>query len=118
MRPFFPNCTIELYDYTENEEYDIYGEPIVSYNKVGEYICDFQTLSTRDQQLMFGKILNDTFKLFLDFDVPITDKMMIKKKGENNTYVLIGSPQKYDHFLKHQEITVQKTRKPWQTKSM
>ena len=118
MRPFFPNCTIELYDYTENEEYDIYGEPIVSYNKVGEYICDFQTLSTRDQQLMFGKILNDTFKLFLDFDVPITDKMMIKKKGENNTYVLIGSSQKYDHFLKHQEITVQKTRKPWQTKSM
>ena len=64
---------------------------------------------------MFGKILNDTFKLFLDYDVPITDKMMIKKKGENNTYMLIGSPQKYDQFLRHQEVTVQKTRKPWQT---
>ena len=115
MRPFFPNCTIELDDYTENEEYDVYGEPIVSYEKVGEYVCDFQTLSNRDSQLMFGKILNDTFKLFLDFDVPITDKMMIKKKGENNTYMLIGSPQKYDHFLRHQEVTVQKTRKPWQT---
>ena len=64
---------------------------------------------------MFGKILTDTYKLFLDYDVPITDKMMVKKEGEDDTYVLIGSPQKYDHFLKHQEITIQKTRKQWQT---
>ena len=117
MRPFFPNCKIELYDYSENEEYDIYGEPIVSYEKTGEYVCDFQTLSSRDSMLMFGKILNDTFKLFLDINVPITDKMMVKKKGEPYTYMIIGSPQKYDHFLKHQEVTVQKTRKQWQTNS-
>ena len=56
MRPFFPNCTIEYYEYTEDDEYDIYGEPLVSYEKVGECVCDFQTQSTRDQQLMFGKI--------------------------------------------------------------
>ena len=117
MRPFFPNCKIELYDYSENEEYDIYGEPIVSYEKTGEYVCDFQTLSSRDSMLMFGKILNDTFKLFLDINVPITDKMMVKKKGEPYTYMIIGSPQKSDHFLKHQEVTVQKTRKQWQTNS-
>lgn len=117
MRPFFPNCRIELYEYVENEEYDIYGEPLVSYNLVGTYVCDFQTQSTRDQLLMYGKILNDTFKLFLDIDVPINDKMIIKKQGEDDTYVLIGSPQKYDHFLKHQEVTVQKTRKQWQTNS-
>ena len=115
MRPFFPNCEVELYEYTENEEYDIYGEPIVSYNKVGIYSTDFQTLSSNDSERMFGKILNDTFKLFFDIDVPITDKMMIKKKGEIDTYVILGSPQKYDHFLKHQTVTVQKTRKPWQT---
>ncbi len=115
MKPFFPNCHIEYYDYTENEEYDIYGEPIVSYDKVGECICDFQPLSTRDSQLMFGKILNDSFKLFIPFNIPINDKMMIKKKGEPYTYMIIGSPQKYDHFLKHQELTVQKTRKQWQT---
>ena len=112
MKPFFPNCIIELYEYTENEEYDVYGEPTVSYNKISEHICDFQTLSTRDQQQMFGKILNDTFKLWVEYDVPINDKMMIKRKGEPDTYLIIGSPQKYDHFLKHQEITVQKTRKP------
>lgn len=86
---------------------------MVSYEKVGEYPCDFQTQSTRDSQLMFGKILNDTFKLFLDINVPIHDKMIIMKKGEPYTYRIIGSPQKYDHFLHHQELTVQKTRKPW-----
>lgn len=117
MRPFFPNCEIELYEYTENEEYDIYGEPKVSYEKVGTYVCDFQTQGNRDNQMMFGKILNDTFKLFIDYDVPIHDRMMIKKKGEEDTYMILGSPQKYDHFLKHQEVTVQKTRKQWELTS-
>lgn len=117
MRPFFINCEVELYDYTEKEEYDVYGEPIVSYEKIGTYPCDFQALSNRDSQLMFGKILTDTFKLFLDIDVPITDKMMVKKVGEEDTYVLIGSPQRFDHFLKHQEITIQKTRKQWELTS-
>ena len=114
MKPFFINATIELYDYTEKEEYDVYGEPIVSYEKVGEYPCDWQTLSTRDSQLMFGKILNDTFKIFLDINVPVNDKMLIRRKG---TYMVIGSPQKYEHFLRHQELTIQRTRKPWQTTS-
>ena len=113
MRPFFPNCIIELYEYTENDGYDVYGEPLVSFEKVSECPTDFQTLSSRDSQLMFGKILNDTFKLFIDYDVPIHDKMIIKKKGEEDTYMIIGSPQKYDHFLKHQEVTIQKTRKQW-----
>ncbi len=113
MNPFFVNSEVELYDYTEGEEYDVYGEPIVSYKLIGVYPCDFQTLSNRDSQLMFGKILTDTFKLFLDIDVPITDKMLVRRVGEETTYALIGSPQKYDHFLKHQEITVQRTRKPW-----
>lgn len=117
MRPFFPNCTIEYYEYTENEEYDVYGEPLVSHEKTGECICDFQPQGTRDQQLMFGKILTDTFKLFIDINIPIHDRMIIKKKGEPDTYQIIGSPQKYDHFLKHQELTVQKTRKPWQLTS-
>lgn len=115
MKPFFINATIELYEYTEEEEYDVYGEPIINYEKTGEYPCDWQTLSTRDSQLMFGKILNNTFKIFLDIDVPVNDKMMIKRKGEQDTYMVIGSPQKYEHFLRHQELTIQKTRKPWQT---
>ena len=113
MRPFFINSEIELYEYIENEEYDIYGEPLVSYELVGSYPCDFQALSNRDSQLMFGKILTDTFKLFLDINVPIHDKMMVKRKGEPTTYMIIGSPLKYDHFLKHQEVVIQKTRKPW-----
>ena len=115
MRPFFPNCTIEYYEYTEEEEYDVYGEPIVSYEKRGECVSDFQPLSSRDSQLMFGKILNDTFKIFVDYDVPLNDKMMIKKQGQPDTYMILGGPLKYDHFLRHQELTVQKTRKQWQT---
>ena len=114
MRPFFPHCTIEYYQYTENEEYDVYGEPIVSYEKAGECICDFQPLSSKDSQMMFGKILNDTFKLFIEYNIPVTDKMMIKKKDEPKTYMIVGGPLRYDHFLRHQEMTVQKTRKPWQ----
>lgn len=115
MMPFFINSEVELYEYSENEEYDVYGEPTVSYTLIGTYPCDFQALSNKDSQMMFGKILTDTFKLFLDLEVPITDKMMIKKKGEPDTYMLIGSPLKYNHFLKHQEVTIQRTRKPWQT---
>ena len=110
---FFPNTYIELYDYTENEEIpNFFGETTESYEYVGTFFVDFQNLSPKDNPQEYGKLLEDTYKIYCDPEVPVTDTMIIRKQGEQDTYTIKGSPQHYQNLIPHIKLTVQKQRKP------
>lgn len=117
MIPFFKNEDMELYEIIESSSrYNVYGEAEVEYELVGVYPCDFQPMSPRDVYKEFGKVLQDTYKIYCNIDVPVTDTMIIKLKGKPETYHIIGSPEFNTRLLKHIKMEVQKTRKPIQLK--
>ena len=107
---FFPNKQVELWEYTETSEYDIYGEPIVTYSKVGTYDADVQVKSNSETYKDFGQILEDHYEIFFNLNVPLTNSMILK--FDNQTYEIIGSVMVYDHILKYKKVDVQKQRKP------
>ena len=109
----FPNEEMELYEYNENEDIpDFFGESTQNYKLVGTYPCDFQNMSPHDSLKEYGKILQDTYKIYAHLDVPITDTMIIKLKNHPETYTITGTPMKYNHILPHTKILVTKQRKP------
>lgn len=112
---FFQNETLELYEYTEKESRDRFlGEPEYVYEYKKSVPCDFQPASPKDSQMEYGKILEDSYKIYIDGSVDITDTMILKLKGKKDTYKITGTPLNNNHFLKHKKIIVQKQRKPVQ----
>lgn len=110
---FFPNEELELYEYTEKESRDRFlGESEYSYILTGSVPCDFQPMSQKDNLNEFGKILEDTYKIYLDGRVEVTDTMILRLKGKKETYKILGSPVHNNHFLNHKKLVVQKQRKP------
>lgn len=104
---------IELWEYTEEEDIpNFFGETSVSYNYIGSYMGDFQNSSPSDRLEEYGKTLEDTYKIYFDVDVPVTDTMIIRKEGEKDTYTIKGSPQHYNTLIPHIKVNLQKDRKP------
>lgn len=110
---FFPNEKIELWEYTENSEIpNFFGETTVSYNLIGTYDADIQPMSPKDNPNEYGKLLEDTFKIYFNPDVPIMDTMILRIVGRNDTYSITGTPINNNHILPHIKVIVQKQRKP------
>lgn len=111
---FFPNCEIEIFEHKELEELDEDGEPLYEYTYIGSKKGDFQQYKNGSIQLESGKILTDLYKIYLDKNVEITDKAILRVKGKEDTYVILGSPQYNEHGLGigHLKLNVQKERKP------
>ena len=109
---FFPDTSIELWEYGEEGIPDFYGETTASYSFVGVFDVDFQNLSPHDSEEEFGKILEDSYKIYMDTSVPVTDTMIIRRVGEEDTYTIEGSPQHYNSLIPHIKVIVQKQRKP------
>lgn len=110
---FFRNGELELFEYTEKHSRDRFlGEPEYDYILVDCVPCDFQPASPKDSQMEYGKILEDTYKIYLDGEVEVTDTMILRLKGKKDTYKIIGTPMNNNHFLHHKKILVQKQRKP------
>ena len=110
---FFPQTWVELWEYHEDEDVpNFFGETTETQKFIGEYFVDFQNLSPKDSQQEYGKILEDAYRIYFDVDVPVTDTMIIRKKGEITTDDIKGSPQKDTTLIPHIKVTVQRTRKP------
>ena len=107
---FFNNTIIQLFSYDELAEEDFYGEKH-EYNLKGEYPADVQPLSPESSQRVFGKILQDTYKAYLDIDVPIEDTDLIKIPNEG-TFEIVGSVETWNHgLINHKKVTLKKHRK-------
>ena len=104
---------IELWEYTEEEDIpNFFGESSSKYVYVGSFMGDFQNSSPRDKPEDYGKILEDSYKVYFPEDVPVTDTMILRKEGEMDTYTINGSPLHYNTLIPHIKVVLQKDRKP------
>nr|DAY53163.1 MAG TPA: hypothetical protein [Caudoviricetes sp.] len=109
MIPFFNNATIKLYSYNECDE-DFFGEKH-EYQCKGEYPADVQPLSPESSQRVFGKILQDTYNVYLNINVPIKDTDLIRIPDEG-TFEIVGSVETWNHgLINHKKLTIKKLRK-------
>ena len=111
---FFPNQNLELFEYTETSELNAYLEPKKEYIYLTTIPCDFQAMSPNDSIREFGEIIEDTYKIYVDVNAPVTSSMILRIEGQEDTYEIIGDVINNNHLLpvQHKKIVVQKQRKP------
>lgn len=107
--PFYPNDTIELWSYETEGMFDEYGDPLNDFSFREEVPADIQHLSAESSMKEFGKILQDTYKVYLDNAVEVydTDRIIIKGKK----YEIIGSVEVWNHILHFKKLTIKLQRK-------
>lgn len=113
--PFFPNSTLEIYEYNEaSEELNPYHEKVTQYLYKESVSCDFQTAGTSDVQLEIGETLTDTYKAYIPYNTSITEGMKFKITGQPHTYTLIGHEVINSRFTptRHVKLLLQIDRKP------
>lgn len=110
--PVFPNTILEAYEYVETNELDEYDEPITEYVFKTSTPADIQPLTPNDSMHEYGKILEDTYKVYIPSDISIEDTDIIKFENDKSTYKIIGSVSKWNHILQHNKIIIQKQRIP------
>ena len=112
---FFPNQELELWEYTESAtEFNPYLEPVKEYYLANTIPCDFQSMGPNETLREFGEVLEDTYKIYIDRNVNVTHDMVLRIKGEPDTYEITGTPIDNNHLtpVQHKKIVVQKHRKP------
>ena len=112
---FFPNTEIELWKLQTTTNYeDIYGDTQINYTLHDTIPADIQELNNKDMQEEFGKILQDTYKMYLDKNVDIEDTMILRIKDTDKTFKIIGSPNLNNHLpqISHIKMYIQLQRKP------
>lgn len=107
---FFPNTELKAYSYSPTIVYDEDDVPTTGYEYRENIKVDLQPVSAEDSQREFGKILQDTYKIFLEPNTEINDTDILID-DEGNEYKVIGTPQNWNHLLNHKHVLLQKQRK-------
>ncbi len=104
MLPFFKNTKIELHTFTGKDKY---GDNEYEHRETIE--ADIQPLSNQSSMQIFGKILQDTYNVFIDSNIMIkdTDRLVIEK----DSYEIIGSIEEWNHILNFKKCIIKKLRK-------
>lgn len=111
--PYYPNTTMDIFNYVDSDEKDAYGNPIKSYVYYTTINVDFQPSRRDDRLTEAGEILQDTYRLFIDEHVEV-DPTDIFRDPSGDTYTIIGSPIVNNRFKvsSHKRVDVQRTNKP------
>lgn len=111
---FFPNEKLELYQYTETTEMNYYMEPKHEYRYHSTVPCDFQSMTPSDDLKEFGEIQEDTYKIYVDKNTPVTHSMVLKLEDKPDTYEITGMVTLNNHLpiVNHIKLVVRKHRKP------
>ncbi len=104
MIPFFKNTKIDLHTYDGKDKY---GDNTYTYRETID--ADIQPLSNNSSMEIFGKILQDTYNVYMPSQINIkdTDRLVI----ENNSYEIVGSVEKWNHMLNFQKCIIKKLRR-------
>lgn len=110
---YFPNTTMDIFNYVDSDKKDAYGNPIKSYVYNTTIDVDFQDSSRGDKLTEAGEILQDTYKIYLDDNVTVNSNDIFRDP-DGNTYTVIGTPILNNRFkiTQHKKVELQKTNKP------
>lgn len=110
---YYPNMMMDICTYTDTEIVDAYGNPEKGYMYRETIPVDFQTGTRRDTLTEHGEILQDTYIMIIDVNVPV-DPTDIFRDQEGNTFTIVGTPIVNNRFkvTSHKKVMVQKTNKP------
>lgn len=105
------NIQLEIYEPRITGDFDEYtGAKKEEYELISTVPADFQNNSANDTQAEQGKKLEDTFKVYVKIDTQVTDRSILRIKGESDTYKLEGSPQKFTNIIPHLRLQLKKHR--------
>lgn len=110
----FPNTMIELWEYHEIHDHEaVYQDPIVEYRLLNTVPADFQPVKTDESVREQGTLLTGQYNIIVDYDVPVTNTMIIREVGKTDTYKIIGEIEINNHIrrLRHKHFKVQHERK-------
>ena len=110
---FFKNKKIEIWQLEKTNTYDKYSDEYKKEYQLKDTInVDFQNLSVAENMKEFGEILQDTYKIYTEHNIPNT--AILRIKGEKDTYEIKGSKQKNNHFKQtaHNKLILIKEQKP------
>ncbi len=108
---YFTNTTMEFWEPYESEEYDVYTDTnLTKYRLTTTSSVDFQPYTPKESIRDFGKILQNTFKVYTD--VNCSDNCILRIKDDTLTYSITGSPQVNNHFTatSHHKIIITQER--------
>ena len=111
---YFPNCTINIYEEQESDEYDDYtGELKSEWVLVDTLPVDFQRLNHDEEQKEWGKEVDDTFKVYVPLKTHINNRCIVKIVDdiEDRTFDVIGEPEYWNRFHMFRKIILQVQRR-------
>lgn len=110
MPPFFPNAEMELYTYSQSTgEYTEWGELLPEYELRCTVEVDFQPATGQSSMEEYGKILQDTYVVYMPIDTEIYDTDLVVI--ENVKYSIMGSIETWNHVIPHKRAVLKKQRK-------
>ena len=111
---FINNCEIEIYEpqYDLEEYEELTGKPKTSYELTHTVPASFQNNSNDDKQEDYGEEYTVIQRIYIQLDLNISKDAIIRKKGHDEEYVLIGQPVNYDILIPHTRLDVQLNRVP------
>lgn len=104
---FFNNCQIQIYEPVKTGGHDKYtGAKEEKYVLKTTVPANFQNNSNSDTEVEQGKKLEDTYKVYVNINTPVTDRSILRKVGEQQTYKIEGSPQKFTNLIPHIKLNI------------
>jgi hypothetical protein len=90
---------MEFWEPYESEEYDPYTDSnITKYKMKTVSEVDMQPYTPKESIREFGKILQNTFKIYTN--IKCSENCILRISEDNVTYSIVGSPQYNNHFNK------------------
>jgi hypothetical protein len=111
--PYFYNRNLEIWEPTQESTIDLYtGEKKIKYQLYEIVDADIQQISPESSMEEYGKILKDTYRVFIDSWVTFDDKSILRIQNLKPTYQIKGTPELRDHILPYVKLIMEKQRTP------
>lgn len=111
--PYFINTYIEIWEpYLSKEKSEITNDKMIKYDLTATIPADLQGLTPSYSQQEYGKILEDTYSVYIDSTVTISPNAILREEGKTDTYMIKGTPVLNNHLLPHIKLVIEKQRTP------
>ena len=92
---------------------DSYGKPLKRLIPRGMMEGDLQSATAREIRNAFGTTEQGDYILYLNHPKQIKNTFLLKIKGYNGFFEVVGDPKIYNKFIPHLEVLLKHRREDW-----